>query len=587
MAAMLQSLRLVRLLLLSLGAAALAIGLAPSARAQDASKISDEIDPSLHWLRTKIELATGSYGGVEPTALVLRAFAQSPRQYVPSDGPFIARAVAFLQGKQRADGSIADPSTAKERIPDTTALAVAALTALPEGSAADSLKRALAFLSPRMGEVTIQPATDPADAAAARKLAADWLGRRRADASWDGPQGAVAATAEGVLALNSCWRVLLKDAQPSAPKEAKPLPQVAPADRAKSVAALERGAKFLLTQAIAGQPGRFGRDGKADAGVTAMALAALARLPAPRPPEVEAALGAGLDWLIELYRSGKIRESGMSNYVTSALVMAVAAAGRPQDKALVAEAQVFLKSLQSDEGSGYSEGDRYYGGIGYGGDERPDLSNLSMAMEALAASGLDQKDPAFQKALVFLQRCQNRSESNDVVAQDGKALVKSGNDGGAGYAPGESKAGFITLADGTKVPKSYGSMTYALLRCYLFAGLTKGDPRVAAAWKWLSENYTLDVNPGFEGGADPAAPYQGLFYYFHSMARALDLYGEETLTDRAGIAHAWRAELAGRMTAMQRQDGSWKNDNSPRWWEGNPVLATSYALLTLSYALPR
>jgi squalene-hopene/tetraprenyl-beta-curcumene cyclase len=584
MGAMFQPLRLARLALLLFGTA---LALAAPTRAQDASKISDEIDPALHWLRTKMELATGSYGGVEPTALVLRAFAQSPRQYVPGDGPFIARAVAFLQGKQRADGSIADPTTPQERLADTTALAVAALTALPEGSAADTLKRALAYLSPRMNDVTIHPAADPTDAAAARKLAGEWLARRRPDGSWDGPNGAVVATAEAVLALNSSWRVLLKDARPSAPKATEPLPVFSPADRARSIAAMERGARFLLTQMIADQPGRFGRDGKADAGVTAMALAGLARLPAPRPPDVDKALGAGLDWLTELYRSGKLREGGMANYVTSALVMAVAAAGRPQDRALVGEAQAFLKSLQSDEGSGYSEGDRYYGGIGYGGDERPDLSNLSMALEALAASDLDQKDPAFQKALVFLQRCQNRSESNDVSIREGQATIKSGNDGGAGYAPGESKAGFITLADGTKVPRSYGSMTYALLRCYLFAGLTKDDPRVQAAWKWLCENYTLDVNPGFEGGGDPAAPYQGLYYYFHSMGRALQLYGSETLIDRAGKEHAWRAELAGRMTAMQRQDGSWKNDNSPRWWEGNPVLATSYALLTLAYALPR
>ncbi|MBM3975943.1 MAG: hypothetical protein FJ299_03000 [Planctomycetes bacterium] len=561
--------------------------LAATPRAQDAAKVADEIDPSLHWMRTRFELATGSYGGIEATALALRAFAQSPRQYVPSDGPFIARAVAFVQGKQRTDGSIADPDTPRERIPDTTAMAVAALTALPEGTATDTLQRALAFLSPRMAEVRYQPPVDPADAAAARAQSTQWLTSRKSDKSWDGPAGPMIATAQAVLALNASWRVLKRSEQPSAPRAAEPLPAFGPADHVKVGAALERGARYLLTQMLPGLPGRFGRDGKPDVGVTAMALTALARLPQPRDPAVEAALRAGLDWLTAEYRSGRIREGGMANYVTSAMVMAIAAAARPEDRALIAEAQSFLKSLQSDEGSGYSEGDRYYGGIGYGGDERPDLSNLSMALEALAASGLDQKDPAFQKALLFLQRCQNRSESNDLAIREGGATIKSGDDGGAGYAPGESKAGFIELADGTKVPRSYGSMTYALLRCYLFAGVAKEDPRVQAAWKWLSDNYTLDVNPGFDGGTDPAAPYQGLFYYFHSMARALDLYGADTLTDRAGAVHAWRAELAGRMSSLQRQDGSWKNDNSPRWWEGNPVLATSYALLTLSYARPR
>jgi squalene-hopene/tetraprenyl-beta-curcumene cyclase len=71
------------------------------------------------------------------------------------------------------------------------------------------------------------------------------------------------------------------------------------------------------------------------------------------------------------------------------------------------------------------------------------------------------------------------------------------------------------------------------------------------------------------------------------MARALELYGEEQLVDAQGVSHDWRRELCGRLVAMQRKDdGSWLNENSPRWWEGNPILATAYALLTLDAALP-
>jgi hypothetical protein len=36
---------------------------------------------------------------------------------------------------------------------------------------------------------------------------------------------------------------------------------------------------------------------------------------------------------------------------------------------------------------------------------------------------------------------------------------------------------------------------------------------------------------------------------------------------------------------MQRQDGSWINSNAARWYEGNPVLATAYAILTLGATL--
>ena len=174
-------------------------------------------------------------------------------------------------------------------------------------------------------------------------------------------------------------------------------------------------------------------------------------------------------------------------------------------------------------------------------------------------------------------RGQRVEEAADLAAPG----VELGDDGGGVYMPGDSKAGFVELADGTRVPRSYGSMTYALLKGYLFAGLPKDDPRVAAAWEWLRKNWTLDVNPGFEASSDPQAAYQGLFYYFYTMARALDLYGEEVVVDAAGREHRWREELAGRLLAMQRPDGSWVNGNSPRWWEGNPVLATAYAMLTL------
>ena len=127
-------------------------------------------------------------------------------------------------------------------------------------------------------------------------------------------------------------------------------------------------------------------------------------------------------------------------------------------------------------------------------------------------------------------------------------------------------------------------MSYALLKGFVFAGLSKDDPRVAQCWQWLSDHYTLDVNPGFDASSGPIAPYQGLFYYFHTMGKALDVYGVDTITDSSGVEHDWRAELCGRLVSLQAKDGSWVNQNAPRWWEGNPLLATAYALQTLSAA---
>ena len=326
-----------------------------------------------------------------------------------------------------------------------------------------------------------------------------------------------------------------------------------------------------------------------DAGITAMVLGALLAVP-ERTPEVGRSTaiesGARVARLASEGETARFTTDSSRTTSRRPSILALVKAGRGEGE-VVQSARAFLQQLQSDEGEGYDPSHHYYGGVGYGGDERPDLSNLQMALEALAASGVEHGDETFQKALRFLERTQNRSESNDTSLELNGVRTHAGEDGGATYAPGESKAGVIELPDGSQVPRSYGSMTYALLKGYLFAGLPREDPRVAAAWEWLRENYTLDVNPGFEASENPTAAYQGLFYYFYTMARALDLYGAEHVTDAAGTEHAWRSELAGRLLAMQRPDGSWTNENSPRWWEGNPVLATAYAMLTLEAASRR
>src|SRR2546423_11071880 len=88
-------------------------------------------------------------------------------------------------------------------------------------------------------------------------------------------------------------------------------------------------------------------------------------------------------------------------------------------------------------------------------------------------------------------------------------------------------------------------MTYAGLKSMIYAGLSKDDPRVKAAWDWISKTYTVDVNPGFVSN-DPKngdMSRYGLYYYYHTMARALNVYDEPTITDGKGQKHDWRVEL--------------------------------------------
>src|SRR5262249_11004694 len=117
--------------------------------------------------------------------------------------------------------------------------------------------------------------------------------------------------------------------------------------------------------------------------------------------------------------AGKDPKVQLQNYVTSINVMALAEA-KQDDKyrAIIGDAVAFLKKLQWDEEKPGDEKkkpeDDFYGGAGYDSKSRPDLSNTQIFLDALKSAGLDSKDPAVQKALIFVNRCQNRKgEEND------------------------------------------------------------------------------------------------------------------------------------------------------------------------------
>ena len=559
-------------------------------QAQTAAKDVDlkvELRKAVGWLRGTQDLASGAYaGGVEGTAWVLAVLAECPDHYRRVDGPFVAKALDFLAARQVESGAIHDAGASGAAAEGQTALAIMALGRHADAASQGVLAKALAFT----GQASALPAATgiaiPDDKAAMKRLANELVAKRGADGAWDGPRGKVVESARVALAL--CEIYAKTTSSGAAPAAAKPLPTFEDADRAKALAALQRGAQFLLAKS---KSGIFeARPGDPSAGITAMAVGALQCLPEPRPAEAQKAIDSALAWLVSLQqKDGSIHDGQLANYTTSAAILALTRANKPEHKPVIEKARNWLLALQADEAEGYSPDHPYYGGNSYGDEQRPDLSNVQFALEALAASGLERGSDAYKRALVFLQRCQNRSESNDIamVDDDGKTIV-SGDDGGSGYGPGTSKAGFIDLGDGKKVSRSYGSMSYALLKGYILCGLPKDDPRMKACWDWLRKNYTLDVNPGFESSTDPTAPYQGLFYYLHTMAKTLALFGEEVVVDAAGKPNPWRKQLCGRLVAMQRrEDGAWINENASRWWEGNPVMATTYALLSLDAAMPK
>ncbi|MCU0723499.1 MAG: hypothetical protein MUC63_07780, partial [Planctomycetes bacterium] len=96
----------------------------------------------------------------------------------------------------------------------------------------------------------------------------------------------------------------------------------------------------------------------------------------------------------------------------------------------------------------------------------------------------------------------------------------------------------------------------------------------------------LEENPGFDVKRDPNLGKQGYFYYLACFAKALHALGAATLQDAKGVEHPWREELVARVVALQDpKTGAWKNAWHDRWFESLEELATSYAVIALSFAL--
>ncbi len=203
---------------------------------------------------------------------------------------------------------------------------------------------------------------------------------------------------------------------------------------------------------------------------------------------------------------------------------------------------------------------------------------------------------AFAKTLIFLQRTQNLIEVNDFKRKirdpdSGEwRTVAPGDDGGAAYYPGNSPAGYIEQTDGSRIPRSYGSMTYALLKAYTLCGLPPDDRRVLATIKWLGQNWALDTNPGSDPGKPEKTKYQGLFYYYMVMAQALNTAGVEELetwqgegTQKRKVVVNWRTDLGAQIKGMQAEDGSWLNERNGRWFESQALICTAYAMLALEH----
>ena len=262
---------------------------------------------------------------------------------------------------------------------------------------------------------------------------------------------------------------------------------------------------------------------------------------------------------------------GLGNYNTSICLTALHAA-RGKDPAVIPALLRARDYVASSQLTGDPDDDSY-GGFGYDRESpRPhnDLMNSHFSIEAMRRTqGLEEFRPAGQKradvdwkaALEYVTRLQN----------------KDGDDaGGFYYNPSDAKAGFRETENGRVRINAYGSITYAGYLALVFCDLPREDPRVVSVLDYVSKHWTLEENPGMGQGS--------LYFYMNVMGRALSAAGMDAIPRKdGGDAVKWREDLVARLAALQKEDGSWSNTDN-RWWESDPSLVTSYALLALLFA---
>ncbi len=313
-------------------------------------------------------------------------------------------------------------------------------------------------------------------------------------------------------------------------------------------------------------------------------LALRANLGAP-DSEVDARtekiLSRGFEFLSSKVQSdGGIYGKGLASYNTSICMMALLQTKNPKFEPIIAKARNFLINQQSDFDQKGEVDNNFDGGIGYGSTwAHSDLSNTHLAMEALfyAKKSFQSKegeslDLDWDSAISFVSKCQNLKSTNSEEWVSEHVDDK----GGFIYFPGNSMAGDRETKGNQVALRSYGSMSYAGLLSFIYAEMNADDERVKAVRTWLSQNFSVKENPGM-------GP-QGLYYYYHTMAKALSLSGTKEIQDANGKVRDWRKELAMELINNQNPEGFWINENG-RWWEKDPILVSCYAILSLERIL--
>lgn len=325
----------------------------------------------------------------------------------------------------------------------------------------------------------------------------------------------------------------------------------------KVEAAISNGIAFLYSNQSNGHwPGQ--------PGITALCSLGLIHSPNPDRKTLKL-IESSLDYLISLQQNdGAIAfpdiAFSLKNYNTALSLIALKDSKIPNFESNIHKASQYLKELQIPSSN---HGIQKYenGGIGYSIGSRADISNLSIALEALSEH-IPKNSPIYKNALTYISLCQ-QSQNNPFNSNPAT--------GGFSYSPNKNYNQNYLSYHQTK--STHGSITFSGINSLLFCHVQDHDTRLQETLKWLQNNFEVEQNPGMGQIA--------IYYYFYNVAKALEALGVQKIQHISGQNLDWKRELASELLFRQHQNGSWENTEI-KYMENNPILATAYALNSLN-----
>ncbi|MEM9660220.1 MAG: hypothetical protein AAF961_17790, partial [Planctomycetota bacterium] len=162
--------------------------------------------------------------------------------------------------------------------------------------------------------------------------------------------------------------------------------------------AVQRGLAFLREQ---GQAEDGTLSSRVGSGVTSLAVTAALRHGATLDDPLVARGLEALEGNVQpdggVYAGGRLK-----NYETCVAIVCFSeanrAAGDGRYDEILKNAEQFVRGLQIGADGRRDRSDPHFGGVGYGGPERPDLSNTAYLLEALQSLEAPADDPAVQRA---------------------------------------------------------------------------------------------------------------------------------------------------------------------------------------------